>query len=145
MTAAMPVMASPMATFTLPPMFAQTTLPPTSLAWPSMVTLVAALASAVVDAALELLDEDELELELEDSVDDFSADEQPARPATTTAAPPTAISRFCFTSRSPRGRCDPSRSADRRKKYEARRRDRQGIARIARRYRAVPGGVVSRA
>jgi hypothetical protein len=91
-------MDSPMATFTLPPTEAQTTLPPTSLGWPSMVTLVFELASALVEAALELLDEDELELELEDPVDDLSADEQPARPATTMAAPPTAISKPCFTS-----------------------------------------------
>src|SRR4051794_9931411 len=91
MTAAIPVMDSPMATFTLPPMDAHTTLPPTSLGWPSMVTLVFALASAVVEAALELLDDDELELELEEPDADLSPDEQPARPATTMAAPPTAI------------------------------------------------------
>jgi hypothetical protein len=67
-----------------------------------MVTLVPAAASALVEAALELLEDDslelELELELDEPVVDLSPDEQPARPATTIAAPPTAISKPCFTS-----------------------------------------------
>src|SRR3954467_13460641 len=79
-TAAIPVIDSPMATFMLPPIGAQTTLPPTSFAWPSMVTLVPAAASALVEAALELLEDDslelELELELEEPVVDLSPDEQ---------------------------------------------------------------------
>jgi haloalkane dehalogenase len=80
-------------------MDAQTTVPPTSFGLPSIVTVVPpALASALDEAALELLDEDSLELDDDDDPDeDLSPDEQPARPATTIAAPPTATSKLCFT------------------------------------------------
>jgi hypothetical protein len=80
-------------------MDAQTTLPPTSFGLPSIVTVVPpAPASALDEAALELLDEDSLELDDDDDPDeDLSPDEQPARPATTIAAPPTATSKLCFT------------------------------------------------
>lgn len=64
-----------------------------------MVTELAPLAAALDEAALELLDEEELELELDDDDpdEDLFPDEQPARPATMIAAPPTATSKLCFT------------------------------------------------
>jgi hypothetical protein len=75
-------------------------LPPTSFGWPSIVTLVPAAAPADVLASDdELADADELADD--DSVDDLSPEEQPAKPATTIAAPPTATSKPCFTTVSP--------------------------------------------
>jgi hypothetical protein len=61
-----------------------------------MVTLVPAAALADVLASDDELD-DEDELEDDDCVEVLSPDEQPARPATTIAAPPTATSKLCFT------------------------------------------------
>jgi hypothetical protein len=95
---------------------AHTTVPPTSLTWPSIVTLVPPeLDAALDDAELELLDADDDALDDEPD-EELPPDEQPARPATTTATPPTATSKFCFTTvlLCP---CDPSRSTDRQPQY----------------------------
>jgi hypothetical protein len=62
-----------------------------------MVTFVPAAASADVLAAEDELSDDDDELDDDDPVEDLSPDEQPARLATTTAVPPTAISKPCFT------------------------------------------------
>src|SRR5689334_8044284 len=98
----MPVVASPIAMFTLSPIVLQTTVPWMAWSLPSIVTVLLPCAEAAEDVPPE--------------VSDFFSEEQPARPAITIAAPPTATTnpRFTTISFCRRG---PSRSADRPTEY----------------------------
>jgi hypothetical protein len=105
-----------MATLTLPPIDAQTTLPLIALSWPSMVIFVPPGDAAALDDS----DAEELALELAELDDgsDFFSDEQPETPAIRIAAPPTATSNPRFTTVLLLF-CAPSRSAGHLQQYGA--------------------------
>jgi hypothetical protein len=103
-----------MATLTLPPIDAQTTLPLMALSLPSMVTFVPPGDAAALDDAEELA----LELAELDDGSDFFSDEQPETPAIRIAAPPTATSNPRFTTVLLLF-CAPSRSAGHPQQYGA--------------------------
>jgi hypothetical protein len=116
---------------TLPPISAHTTLPDTFWSCPSIETLavpVPELALADAEAVAELLAPDVIAGADELDDDDFSLDEQPDKPATTIAAPPTATSNPRFTTVSFCNR-DPTRSTDRPQYYGLPITPGQGIAR----------------